>query len=99
MSRRAVRFLLLLTLAVVLGVQSVRVIERNVAVSHEVQAEDEQITILQTRKADELRAIARLQRPDGAIPEIHNRLKYAADNEAVVFVHHPGDGENAMVGP
>ncbi len=84
---------------VVMGVQSARVIERNISVSRQVAQEDQQIQSLQEQKNIELRAIARLQRPDGAVPEIHNRLKYAQDNEAVVFVRHAGDGANAIAGP
>jgi cell division protein FtsB len=97
--RRAIRTLMVLTFLAFIGVQSARVIERTVNVTHEVHDEEQQIATLEHERDQELHTIARLQRPDGVIPEIHNRLKYAGDNEAIVFLRHPGDGANALVGP
>ena len=68
------------------GVQFARVINANVALARELSSTQNDIAELQARHAHELRELRRLEDPDGAIPEIHDRLRLTAPNETIIFV-------------
>ncbi len=68
------------------AVQFARVIDDNVALAHELSSTQNDVTQLQARRAWQLRQLRRLEDPQGAIPEIHDRLRLVRSNEAIVFV-------------
>ncbi|HEY5339840.1 MAG TPA: hypothetical protein VIK27_02345 [Candidatus Aquilonibacter sp.] len=68
------------------AVQFARVIDQNVALASSLNATQSDIAALQTRRAWQIRQLRRLENPEGAIPEIHDRLRLVRPNEAIVFV-------------
>jgi cell division protein FtsB len=68
------------------AIQFARVIHQNIALSRELAATQNDITQLDAHRAWQLRQLRRLQDPQGAIPEIHDRLRLVRANEAIVFV-------------
>ena len=74
------------TFAVLIGVQYARIIERNVGYVQEVHQVERDVTALRAKRAEQLREIARLQDPAGAIPEIHDRLHLVGDHEAIIYL-------------
>jgi hypothetical protein len=69
-----------------IGVQFARVIGENVAMASELSGVGTDITALQARHILQLRELRRLRDPDGAVPEIHDRLRLVRPNEAIIFV-------------
>jgi cell division protein FtsB len=75
--------LLVLVLA---GVQFARVIGQNLALAHQLASASADVHSLQAREARQLEQIRRLEDPQGAIPEIHQRLRLVRPNEEIIFV-------------
>jgi cell division protein FtsB len=67
-------------------VQFARVIDKNVALARELSSTQTDIDDLHARREHQLRELRRLESPDGSIPEIHDRLRLVAPNEAIIFV-------------
>jgi len=68
------------------GVQFTRVIGENVAMAQQLASVRSDIDVLEARKRTELRELRRLADPEGAIPEIHDRLRLVREKEAIVFI-------------
>ncbi len=68
------------------GVQFARIVQANVALARELSSTQEDIDALQVRRNHQLRELRRLKSPDGAIPEIHERLRLVGPREAIIFV-------------
>ncbi len=68
------------------SIQFARVIDQNVALARELSSSQADIDALHTRREHQLRELRRLEAPDGAIPEIHDRLRLVRPNEAIIFV-------------
>jgi cell division protein FtsB len=68
------------------AIQFARVVDANVALAHELSTTQNDITQLQARREWQLRQLRRLEDPEGAVPEIHDRLRLVRPNEAIVFV-------------
>jgi cell division protein FtsB len=75
----------LLVLALVI-VQFARAIGENIAAAHQLSAIRSDISALQRRRDNQERELRRLRDPQGAIPEIHDRLRLVRPNEAIIFV-------------
>ena len=75
----------LLVVALV-AVQFARAIGENLAAVHELSSIRLDITGLEKRRDDQQRELRRLRDPQGAIPEIHDRLRLVRPNEAIIFV-------------
>jgi hypothetical protein len=84
------------TLVVV--VQYVRIIDRNIVVAWQVRDHEAVIRQLRSATEEQQRHIARLERGDGAIPEIHDRLRLVAPGEAIVYLRHD-DGSSRLFAP
>jgi hypothetical protein len=69
-----------------IGVQFARVVGENVAMASELSGVNNDISALQARHSLQLRELRRLRDPDGAVPEIHDRLRLVRPNEAIIFV-------------
>ena len=82
----------MLTVAVVLlivalvVVQFARAIGENVAAARQLSAIRADIGALERKRDDQQRELRRLRAPQGAIPEIHDRLRLVRPNEALIFV-------------
>ena len=74
------------------GVQYVRVIGRNVALSRELRAAQSDVASLKVKRARQLREIRRLSDPRGAVPEIHDRLRLVAAKEAIIYLKRHDSG-------
>ncbi len=75
-----------LLVSTVVGVQFARAIGENVAAAHELSSLRSEIGTLQARREDQQRELVRLRDPQGAIPEIHDRLRLVRPNETIIFV-------------
>ncbi len=73
---------------VMVTVQYVHIIQRNVAYALELRDVQRDITGLERKRAGQQRDIARLSDPQGAIPEIHDRLHLVGDHEAIIYLKH-----------
>ena len=68
------------------AVQFARAIGENVAAAHELSSIRADIAALSKRRDEQQRELTRLRDPQGAIPEIHDRLRLVRPNEALIFV-------------
>ena len=75
--------LLIFTLA---AIQFARVVHENLTLAHELAVTQTDIVQLQAHREWQQRQLRRLQDPQGAIPEIHDRLRLVAPHEEIVFV-------------
>jgi cell division protein FtsB len=84
-SRFAAAAVAVLTILLV-GVQFARAIGQNVAMAHELSSVRADIDALKVRRERQRRELSRLEDPQGAIPEIHDRLRLVRPNETIIFV-------------
>jgi hypothetical protein len=75
-----------LLVVTLVGVQFARAIGENLAAAHELSSIRTDISALDKRRDDQRRELVRLRDPQGAIPEIHDRLRLVRPNEAIIFV-------------
>lgn len=68
------------------GVQFARAIDQNVAMARELSSIHTDIDALKLRRERQRRELVRLEDPEGAIPEIHDRLRLVRPNETIIFV-------------
>lgn len=66
--------------------QFARAIGENVAAAHQLSSIRADIVALQKRRDEQQRELRRLRDPQGAVPEIHDRLRLVRPNEALIFV-------------
>jgi cell division protein FtsB len=67
-------------------VQFARAIGENVAAARQLSAIRADIGVLERQRDQQQRELQRLRVPEGAIPEIHERLRLVRPNEALIFV-------------
>jgi len=75
-----------LSLVVLVGVQFARAIGQNVSAARQLSQLQSDITALERRRAEQQRELKRLADPQGAVPEIHDRLRLVRPNETLIFV-------------
>lgn len=68
------------------GFQFARAIGQDVAMANELHSVNSDIDALRVRREEQRRELRRLEDPEGAIPEIHDRLRLVRPNEAIIFV-------------
>jgi cell division protein FtsB len=78
--------LVALVIFALVGVQFARVIHQNVALAQDLSSTQNEVSSLQARKQWQVRELQRLQDPEGAVPDIHDRLRLVRPNEAIIFV-------------
>ena len=69
-----------------IAIQFTRAIEQNVALASELSSTQHDIAGLQIRRERQLRELRRLEDPEGAVPEIHERLRLVGPHETMIFV-------------
>ncbi len=77
---------ILFLISTLIGAQYVRAIGENLAAVHELASIRADITTLEKRRDEQQRELLRLRDPEGAIPEIHDRLRLVRPNEALIFI-------------
>ncbi len=90
--RRAGRIVAAATAAwflIVVATQYVRAVQHNVELSRQLAQMRVELAAQEARKNQDLRDIARLSDPRGAIPEIHDKLKLVGPHEAIVYLKSP----------
>ncbi|HXO18086.1 MAG TPA: hypothetical protein VN909_07935 [Candidatus Dormibacteraeota bacterium] len=75
-----------LLIVTLVGIQFARAIGQNLAAAHELAAVRSDIAALRARRDEQQQELQRLRDPQGAIPEIHDRLRLVRPNEALIFV-------------
>lgn len=70
----------------VVGLQYARIIGKNVALAHELNSVQSDVLALQAKRIEQQRDIRRLSDPQGAIPEIHDKLHLVGDHEAIIYL-------------
>jgi cell division protein FtsB len=68
------------------SVQFARIVNENVAMARSLSEVQQDVSALQQRKRWEERQLHRLMDPQGAVPEIHDRLHLVRPNEAIIYV-------------
>jgi hypothetical protein len=68
------------------AVQYEGIVVRYMTLSHEVDASRAQIAALQSKLVKQRNDVRRLRDPNGAIPEIHDRLKEVGPNEEIIIL-------------
>jgi cell division protein FtsB len=79
------------TLALI-GVQFEGILAKNVAVAADLRASRAQIASLVAKEAVQRRTIARLANPQGAVPEIHDKLRLVGPNEEIIYIRGQAPG-------
>ena len=83
---RFVAVAIALLIVTLVAVQFARAIGENLAAAHELSSLRLDITALERRRDDQQRELRRLRDPEGAVPEIHDRLRLVRPNEALIFI-------------
>lgn len=77
------------TVVALIAVQYARIVEKNVGYARELTEVHRDVDALERKREAQLREIARLSDPQGAIPEIHDRLHLVGSHEAIIYVARP----------
>ncbi len=85
-----VRRVLVLALAIAaftfVSLQFAHMINENIAMANSLSAVQDDIEQMRERRRHQEMEIRRLNDPDGAVPEIHERLRLVRPNEALIYV-------------
>lgn len=87
-SRLAIAAMTLVVLALV-SIQFARIVNENVAMARSLHSVQKDIAALKRQKRNDERQIRRLMDPQGAVPEIHDRLHLVRPNETIIYVKQP----------
>src|SRR6185437_5474375 len=68
------------------SIQFARIVNENIAMAHSLSAVQSDVAALREHKRQEERELRRLMDPEGAVPEIHDRLRLVRPNEAIIYV-------------
>lgn len=68
------------------SIQFARIVNENIAMAHSLSEVQHDVAALQEHKREEERELRRLLDPEGAVPEIHDRLRLVRPNEAIIYV-------------
>ncbi len=78
--------LLAAVVATLVSIQFVRIANENIAMAHSLSSVERDVASLKGHNRREVRQIRRLLDPQGAVPEIHDRLHLVRSNEAIIYV-------------
>lgn len=68
------------------SIQFARIVNENIAMARSLSSVQEDVAALRDHKRREERELRRLMDPEGAVPEIHDRLHLVRPNEAIIYV-------------
>lgn len=83
---RALTAAFVLLLVALIVIQYGRAVHENIVAVHQLHTLRADIAALQQRRDEQLRQIHRLSDPQGALPEIHDRLRLVRPGEVLIFV-------------
>ena len=76
----------------VVGLQYARIIAKNVDMADRLRSAQNDVRSLQTKRVQADAEIRRLSDPQGAIPEIHDKLHLVGDHETIIYLKKHGSG-------
>ena len=76
----------------VVGLQYARIIAKNVDLADRLKGAQNDVRSLQSKRVAADAEIRRLSDPQGAIPEIHDKLHLVGDHEAIIYLKKHGAG-------
>lgn len=68
------------------SIQFARIVNENIAMARSLSSIRQDVATLRQRKREEQRELRRLVDPEGAVPEIHDRLHLVRPNEAIIYI-------------
>lgn len=68
------------------SIQFARIVDENIAMAHSLSSVQQDVDALRARRAREQQELRRLADPEGAVPEIHDRLHLVRSNEAIIYI-------------
>ena len=68
------------------SIQFARIVNENIAMAHSLSDVQQDVATLREHKRQEERELRRLMDPEGAVPEIHDRLHLVGPNEAIIYM-------------
>jgi hypothetical protein len=83
-------------IALMLAAQYAHIVRRNLSYLMQLRSVQADIVALERKRIDQQHEIARLSDPQGAIPEIHDRLHLVGDHEEIIYLKRaaaPGGAE------
>ena len=84
--RRLILVLAAIAVFTLVSLQFAHIVNENVAMAGSLSAVQQDIVQLRERRREEERQIRRLSDPEGAIPEIHDRLRMTRPDEALIYL-------------
>jgi hypothetical protein len=77
----------------VAGLQYARIIEKNLSMANRLAAAQSDVRELAVKRDENDARIRRLLDPEGAIPEIHDKLHLVRDGEAIIYLKKHDGGQ------
>jgi hypothetical protein len=77
-------------ISLMIAAQYAHIVHRNFSYLMQLRGVQADIVALERKRIDQRHEIARLSDPQGAIPEIHDRLHLVGDHEEIIYLKHPG---------
>jgi hypothetical protein len=68
------------------SIQFARIVNENIAMANSLSQVQQDVSALREHKRREERELHRLLDPEGAVPEIHDRLHLVRANEAIIYI-------------
>jgi cell division protein FtsB len=68
------------------SIQFARVVNENVAMARSLASVQRDVQTLRDHRREEEKELRRLMDPEGAVPEIHDRLHLVRSNEAIIYI-------------
>ncbi len=84
--RRLVFTIVAIALFTLVSIQFAHIVNENVAMARSLSSVQQDIDTLRERRRQEEREIRKLNDPEGAVPEIHERLHLTRSNEALIYL-------------
>lgn len=78
--------LVIVVVVTLISIQYARIIHENIAMAQSLAAINRDVRDLRLRRVQQQREIRRLLDPQGAVPEIHERLHLVGKNEAIIYM-------------
>jgi cell division protein FtsB len=68
------------------SIQFARIVNENIAMARSLSSVQEDVQTLREHRRREERELRRLLDPEGAVPDIHDRLHMVRANEAIIYI-------------
>lgn len=84
--RRLIYTVVAVAVLTLVSLQFAHIFNENIAMARSLSSVQDDVTLLRERRRQQERAIRRLSDPEGAVPEIHERLRLTRPDEALIYV-------------